>query len=369
MMSFSSAGHTRHGGMFMLKWPALRWIKTLSILLLLLVNGYLIYRLFPLIGMVLHFVMSVAFPFVVAGIIAYLLHPIVNRCHRAGIPKAAAILMIYVAFFAAVGLLIYKGGPVFLREIRGLDQQIAGYTSMYQTNVDRVYGATPEAVHDQITETLERMRKGAVRWTDRIVGWVSGLVQSIFTLIIIPFLAFYFLKDSEKIGRGAIQLIPKKWRRRTVLLFSDMDRSLGDYIRGQLTVCAILAAIASVGLWMLGVPYPIVFGTFIGATDLIPYFGPIIGAAPALIFAGMKSVYTVGGVILLMLLIQFLEGNLIEPLIVGKSVDIHPLYIMLSLGIGGEIAGIIGMLLAIPVFLIIRTTAHHMSGFFRTIDK
>ncbi|RYL91532.1 AI-2E family transporter [Sporolactobacillus sp. THM7-4] len=353
----------------MLKWPALQWMKVLSVLLLLFLNGYLLYRLLPVLGVLFHFILSVLFPFAVAGVIAYLLHPLVKRCQNVGIPKTAAILLIYAVFFGSIGFLVYKGGPVFMHELKGLDDDFEGYASMYRQNVDRLYGATPEAVHDQVNEALKRLRLGVDHWADRIMNGCSNLIQSFFTLIIIPFLAFYFLKDADRMKKGAIHLIPRKWRHQTVTLFSEMDRSIGDYIRGQLTVCAVLAVLATVGLWILKVPYPIVFGVFIGATDIIPYFGPIIGAAPAVLIGATQSIYTVIGVILLILLIQFLEGNVIEPLVVGKSVDIHPLYIMLSLGIGGEIGGIVGMLLAIPFFIVMRTCVRHMKGFSHLIDK
>ncbi|RYM05268.1 AI-2E family transporter [Sporolactobacillus sp. THM7-7] len=353
----------------MRKWPALQWIKVLSILLLLFLNGYLVYRLLPLLGVLFHFFLRIAVPFFAAGAIAYLLHPLVKRCVKAGIPKTVAILLIYAIFFGGIGFLFYKGGPVFLQEIKGLDDEFEEYAAMYRVNIDHVYGSTPEAVHDQVNEALRRMRYGITRSSNRLVDWGSSLIKSFFTLVIVPFLAFYFLKDANRIKKGAVRLIPEKWRERTVNVFSEMDRSLGNYIRGQLTVCAILAVLAALGLWILKVPYPIALGVFIGATDIIPYFGPLIGALPAVLFAATQSVYAVLGVLLMILLIQFLEGNVIEPLVVGKSADIHPLYIMLSLGIGGEIAGIVGMLLAVPVFIVLRISARHMKGFFQTIDK
>lgn len=344
----------------MLKWPALQWIKILSVILLFFLNGYLFYRLLPFLTNVLHFFLRVAFPFAAAGIIAYLLHPLVRRCSKIGIPRTVAILGIYLLFFGAAGFLLFKGGPAFMHELRGLNDEFANYQAIYQKNIDQVYGSTPEAVHDQVNKALARVQNGLSSMSDRAMDWCSGFIQSLFTLFIIPFLAFYFLKDSDRIKNGALHLIPRKWRQQTVGLFSEMDRSIGDYVRGQLTVCGILAIMASAGLWLLKVRYPIVFGIFIGATDLIPYFGPLIGAAPAVLMAATQSVYTVAGVIVLILLIQFLEGNVVEPLVVGKSVDIHPLYIMLSLGVGGEVAGIVGMLLAIPCFIMVRTCFTHI---------
>ncbi|MFT8318336.1 MAG: AI-2E family transporter [Sporolactobacillus sp.] len=344
----------------MRKWSAVQWMKVLTIILLLFLNGYLFYRLLPFIGVITGFVLRVLFPFAVAGVIAYLLHPIVRRLHQAGMPRTLAILGIYVLFFGAAVFLFYKGGPIFMHELKGLDDDFAKYHRLYDQNLDHIYGSTPEAAHDQVNKALVRIQHSLAGISDRVLDWCSGLIQSLFTLLIIPFLAFYFLKDEDRILRGALHLVPAKWRERTAALCIEMDRSIGDYIRGQLIVCGILAIMGSLGLWLLKIPYPIVFGFFIGITDLIPYFGPIIGALPAALIAATQSIYAVLGVVLMILLIQFLESNVVEPLVVGKSVDIHPLYIMLSLGIGGELAGIVGMLLAIPCFIIVRTCFHHL---------
>lgn len=346
----------------MRKWPALQWIKVLSIILLLFLNGYLFYRLLPILGVISGFVIRVLFPFIAAVIIAYLLHPIVARLQRLGMKRTLAILLIYLVFFGAIALVLYKGLPVLIHELRGLDNHFAKYEKMYQKSLDNVYGSTPEAAHDQVNKALVRLRHSMVMLSERIMDWCAGLIHSLFTLFIIPFLAFYFLKDSDSILRGILHLVPSRWRDQTARLCKEMDVSIGNYIRGQLTVCGILAIMGAIGFWLLKIPYPIVFGFFIGATDLIPYFGPIIGAAPAVLIAATQSFYAVLGVLLLIIIIQFLESNVVEPLVVGKSVDIHPLYIMLSLGIGGELAGIVGMLLAIPCFIVIRTCFHHLPG-------
>lgn len=353
----------------MRKWTALQWMKILLIILLLFLNGYLFYRLLPFIGSVTHFLMHIAIPFFAAAIISYLLHPLVGRVQRLGLHRTMAILVIYAVFFSIVGFAIYKGGPVLLHELRSLDHEITNYQQLYESNLDRVYTSTPEAVHDQVNEALVRIKHSLNKMGKGIIDWCSNVIRSFLTLLLIPFLSFYMLKDAALIKKNILLLVPKKWRKQTADLCAEMDQSIGMYIRGQLTVCGILAVMATIGLWILKVPYPMVFGLFIGATDLIPYFGPFIGAAPAVLVAATKSFYAMSGVILMIILIQFLEGSVIEPIVVGKSAEIHPLYIMLAVGAGGELAGIVGMLLAIPCFIIIRTCLRHLNERFRIIDK
>jgi len=344
----------------MMKWTAIQWLKTLTILLLVFLNGYLFYKLMPFIGGLLHFVLKVLFPFIIAAMIAYLLHPIVERLSREGMPRVLAILIIYALFFGITGVALFKGVPVFLSELRGFDDEIASYAAMYHNQMDHLYHTTPEVTHDHFNRVIAKAELGLKHFIGKIVAFLTWMFQSFFTLLIIPFLAFYFLKDVNGIKKGCSRLVPRKWRKEAIDLFRDMDQSLGSYIRGQLYVCAILSVIAAGGLWLLKVPYPLIFGTFIGATDIIPYFGPLIGAVPVVLLAATISVRTVIFVLLLVGLVQLLEGNVVEPLIVGKTVDIHPVYIMLSLTIGGELAGVIGMLFAVPIFVVGRVFIHHL---------
>ncbi|MFT8870954.1 MAG: AI-2E family transporter [Sporolactobacillus sp.] len=339
----------------MRRWSALQWMKGLTVILLLFLNGYLFYRLLPLLGVVAGFLLRVLLPFAVAAAIAYLLHPLVRRLRAIGLPCTVAILMIYAAFFSACALLVYKGLPVLMHELQGLSRHFTEYEHMYQTKVDHLYGATPEAVHDHVNRVLLRFQHTLSAVIERFVDWLSMVVRSFFTLMIIPFLSFYFLKDAGPILKGILHLVPLRWQTQVSTLGKELDRSIGNYVRGQLTVCGILAVMGTLGLWLLHIPYPLVFGFFIGLTDLIPYFGPFIGAAPAVLVAATQSLPQAAGVVVMIIMIQFLEGNVVEPLIIGRSVNIHPLYIMLSLGIGGEMAGIVGMLLAVPSFIVIRT--------------
>lgn len=144
----------------------------------------------------------------------------------------------------------------------------------------------------------------------------------------------------------------------------DVDRSLGSYIRGQLTVCTIIGLLATVSLWLAGIRYPLVLGVIIGITNIIPYFGPVIGAFPAIIIAATISVKMVFLVIIIIFGLQFIEGNILSPLIVGKSLHIHPVLIILALLIGGEIAGVVGLILAVPVFAVLKVTITHISSHF-----
>lgn len=139
----------------------------------------------------------------------------------------------------------------------------------------------------------------------------------------------------------------------------DVDDSLGDYIRGQLLVCLILGAVAGITFWIFGLPYPLILGLISGITNVIPYFGPFIGAVPALLIAMTISVKAVLVVVITVFVLQFLEGNVLSPFIVGRSLKMHPVVIMLALLAGGELAGIVGMILAVPAAAVLKVMMIH----------
>lgn len=143
------------------------------------------------------------------------------------------------------------------------------------------------------------------------------------------------------------------------MFIRDVDKSLGGYIRGQLLVCLVIGVISATLFWVFGMKYPLLLGFIIAITNIIPYFGPIIGAVPAVIIAATLSVKMVIITLIIIVVLQFVEGNILSPLIVGKSLHMHPLIIMLSLLAGGEAGGIIGLIMAVPILAILKISLIH----------
>ncbi|MFC7393235.1 AI-2E family transporter [Scopulibacillus cellulosilyticus] len=353
----------------MSRWSAIDWLKKLTILLLVFLNGYLLYKLLPFLDKVFDFVATVLFPFVSAALIAYLLHPLIEKAHEKGLPRTLAVLIIYLLFFCLTGYGLFKWAPSIINELKDFDDQVPKYVAFYHKRINDVYHSTPEAVHDHFNGILDLVEKRVNHLVKGIISGITWIFQSFFSLLMIPFLTFYFLKDFESIKKGVWILTPIRWRDHGRTLLFEIDDQLGKYIRGQLYVCAILAVIAFIGLWLLKVKYALLLGIFVGLTDIIPYFGPIIGAIPAVFMATTISFKTAIFVLVLILLLQFLESNIIGPLIVGKSVEIHPAYIMFSIIIGGEIAGVVGMIFAVPVFVALRVIIRYIRGRDKEIDK
>jgi predicted PurR-regulated permease PerM len=306
---------------------------------------------------------GIILPFFLASLITYLLHPIVEFVHEKGLPRFVAILSIYLLFFGAMGYGIVKGFPYFVIQLKELLANIPILAKDYKellSKVDHGTSALPYSVHLKIEHYIDKMETHVQNMLTNAIFSLRKLFDYVLVIVVVPFLVFYFLNDFEKIKKAFWYITPRKFRYEGKHLLEDIDQSLGGYIRGQMFVGAILGAAAMISLWILGMPYPILLGIVIAITDIIPYFGPILGAIPVILIALTISWKMVWFTVGMMLILQFIEGNILGPFIVGRNLHIHPVFIIFSLLLGGEIAGIPGMILAVPVFAVLRVIVIHI---------
>jgi predicted PurR-regulated permease PerM len=200
------------------------------------------------------------------------------------------------------------------------------------------------------------LNKIVVSFTDSLLSIIMNLFSVITTFIIIPFTVFFILKDGMKLKKSLIRLIPNKYFEMTLNIIHKTDQQVGGFLRGQFIDATIIGILATIALSILGVDYFALIGVFAGLTNLIPYVGPLMGAIAALIVVILKG----GSSTLLLLvavsfaIIQLTDNILVQPLVVAKNVDLHPLTVLLVVIIGGQFFGILGMLLAVPAISIIK---------------
>ena len=344
-----------------------KWLLRLGTLLLVMIILYVFMKLSPLWAPVLRVLFIISIPFFISIFITYLLHPVVEYTHNRGMPRPIAILIIYLLFFGGIGLIAYKGIPVIIDQLWELSENFPRLAQTYSGWIKQIHSSTsswPHGIHERVDQTFSEFEAMLSILMTKVVAGLKGLLNSFFILIVIPFIVFYLLKDYDQVKKTIWYLTPRKWREPGIAFLKDVDISLGSYIRGQLTVCLIIGILATASLWLTGMKYPLVLGVIIGITNIIPYFGPIIGALPAVIIAATISVKMVLLVIIIIFGLQFIEGNILSPLIVGKSLHIHPVFIILALLIGGEVAGVVGLILAVPVFAVMKVTLTHLTAHF-----
>ncbi len=346
-----------------------RMVSFLIIMLLFLTVLYLVIKVSPVLASFFYFVKNLFLPFFIALIISYLLHPIVTLLFERGVPRSIAVLLIYIIFFGSLTIILSKTIPLLIGQIKDFMENFPSIIEKLEGWLDIIrHDPTyplPDTIQDGIDSFFENWEGKFAKGFVDVTSWISNTIGLLFTLFLVPFVSFYILKDYKLIEKTVITFVPKKQRKEMIRLLRDIDEALGNYIRGQLMVCTLVGVLAYIGYIFLGLPYSLLLASIVGLTNVIPYLGPFIGAFPAVI-VGLSISWKLGlSVLAVNLIIQALEGNVISPQIVGRSLHIHPLFIILSLLIGGQVAGIFGMILAVPFFAILKVIIQHVALYYR----
>ncbi|WP_026583770.1 AI-2E family transporter [Bacillus sp. J33] len=345
----------------------LRWYYRLGFLLLLFIVIFIFLKLQAIWMPVLEILFAVVIPFIIAAFITYLLHPVVEKLHETGMHRGIAVFIIYFFFFGGIGIALYKGIPAFIHQLRDLAENAPQFADQYRVWINVIQQKTstwPDGLQSRIDEGIIAMEGALDILLTSVINSLLNVLNYAVIIAVIPFISFYLLKDFTIMKKAAWYLTPRKWRKEGVLFLRDIDKSLGSYIRGQLLVCAAIGTISFFLFWVFGMRYPLLLGLIIGITNVIPYFGPIIGAIPAVIIAFTLSVKMVAVTVVIIIVLQFIEGNILSPLIVGKSLHMHPLLIMLALLAGGEAGGIWGLIFAVPILAVLKVILIHAKKHF-----
>lgn len=335
----------------------------LSYILLILLVLFLIMKLSPLWVLILQVLFRVFAPFIIAVIISYLLHPIVETLHAFGIKRTYAVTMIFLLFFLGVGIIAVLGAPYVYKQIRAMFEQLPFWMQKINqwTNIfNERMTSLPLGLQTRFNDWLFNVEQFAENGAEKLGQWLIHFFQSLIYFIIIPFLVFYFLKDYKLMEKVIWYFTPREWRKKGYALLKDIDVTLGNFIRGQVIVSLFAGILSAIALALIGVNYALILGLFIGVTNIIPYFGPIIGIIPAALVALFESWQKSLLTIIVLLIVQQIEGNILSPIIVGKTLQLHPVLIMFALLFGVEIGGIVGLILAVPLLAILKVIILHI---------
>lgn len=313
----------------------------------------------------LYIVRNGLYPFIIAFFMAYLLNPAVSYLERRGFGRITAILSLYAVVFS---LLIYGGSrlfPVIIHELENFSKDLPALVGVVEEEMQAFQlqyqnSALPYSLRVTLDQRLLFLQSEGQAYITSLVDALMGLVTHAIGLIITPVLAFYLLSDWNQFREELLRIVPGRWRHEVSLVWRDLDKVLSGVIRGQVTVAIIVGILVSAGLYLLNVKYALLIGILAGMLDLIPYFGAIIGATPAVTLALLESPYLAVKVVLLFFIIHQVEGTIIGPKILGESVGLHPLSVIFFVFVGSELGGLAGMLLGVPVAAIGKVLLQHL---------
>ena len=341
-----------------------RWIQLVTLPLLLLL-------IWAVAGAVRH----VVFVFLVAGLIALLLNPLVRGVTRFWIPRGLGVAVVYLLFAALVAAASIALGSVIVDQTRSSSHRVDSYftnehgqppKTHAERDVDRLqvwlndHGLRRIKIRKQLNDFVNNVRtKDVQKYTTRAINFVEGAaigtVKLLFSLVLILVVSIYMLLDMERLSGAVNRRFPSP--EGSAPLVVRIEQSLVGYVKGQLLLSLIIGVSAGLGVWLLGVTglapgldkYAVVFGAWVAFTELIPYLGPWLGAIPPLVYALVVHPISAIWVALLFLVIHQIEGHIVVPKVMGSALRLHPLLVIFGLLAGGEIYGLPGVFVALPL--------------------
>ena len=340
-----------------------RWIQLVGLPLLLLLA-------WAVAGAVRHAV----FVFLVAALVALLLNPVVRALSRARIPRGFGVAIVYLSFAAAVVIAIVGLATVVVDQTRSASDRVDAYfrtelgrsgETAAERDVDRLqawlddHGLGRIEIREQGRDAVEGIGQSDVQEvSSTAIEWVEGAAIGIFELlfsaVLVVVVSIYMLLDMPRLARAVDRRFPPP--RGSTPLLASIEGAVGGYVKGQLLVSLIIGTSAGVGLWLLGTfgflpggdTYAILFGSWVAATELIPYLGPWLGAIPPLLYGLVVDPISALWVAILFLAIHQIEGHIVIPNVMAGALRLHPLLVIFGLLAGGEIYGLPGVLVALP---------------------
>ncbi len=304
---------------------------------------------------------NILLSFILAFVISYLLAPVVNAAERTGISRKVAVAGLFLFLTALFATGIYLLLPVVTAQVSALRSElphfIDGVSKLLITAETRINAILSGVYQLDVSATANRVLSGlSGQMFEDLPRYTSS---SLAVLILAPFFAFFMVLDGQAAAKKILELVPNNLFEPALNLKHRMNAQLGGYIRARLLEAGIVCLVVWLGLAVIGFPYAVLLGTFAGLTNLIPYIGPIIGAVPAILMTLVTgaSGLTVLAVVAVYTVAQLIDNFVIIPLVVARIVDLHPVVVVIVIIVGAQLAGIIGMIISIPVACILKLTA------------
>ncbi|WP_214819376.1 MULTISPECIES: AI-2E family transporter [unclassified Exiguobacterium] len=325
----------------------------------------------------------VTVPLIVAGLFFYFLVGIVDFLEkRLKGKRALAVAMTLIGLVLIFTIVFSILGPVLAEQVTSLinampsiakelqQQAFAVRDTLLQNEFLSRFMAQNDEMFRNLTTNITSYLGDLFGNIASSFGQVVGFVTSaVITIVVIPFMLLYMLLDGKRLPDAIVKLLPSSYEKETRHILHDMHETVRSYVNAQLLVAFFVGITSLIGLWIVGVDYAILLALFMMVTNIIPYVGPFLGAVPAVIVAFIQDPIKVIWVIVVIIIVQQIESNVISPLIQGKSLKVHPLTIIIVLLVAGNLAGIIGMLIAVPFYAVAKTVVQNIVRIYKLRER
>jgi len=299
-------------------------------------------------------------PLFIGIIIAWLLDPFVSYLSKKGMRRGIATALAYLLFLIILYLIISTMVPMITEQINDFVGTLPNIINTVKVWINNLFtNLSSSSTYDFNASKLEIfnfIENIGINLTENLpdlfVGAVKGLFSTVGTVSIGLIIGFYMLFDFNNISKKCIILLPKKFRKDGSELLTEINTSLRGFVQGVLIDALVVFVASSIVFWIIGLKAPLLFGLICGITNIIPYVGPYIGGAPAALVGFTQSTPTGIIIIVILFVLQFIDGNFFQPFIMNKTMKLHPVTIIIGLLVFGSLFGILGMILATPIIAI-----------------
>ncbi|MDO9533966.1 MAG: AI-2E family transporter [Bacillota bacterium] len=305
-------------------------------------------------------------PLLLAILVAYLLDPFVSYLEKQRISRGKGIAIVYILLITVLLLLSLNFIPKLLQELQELVLALPEYTEKLMLFVEKM-GENyhrfnlPDVIRSSIDESLVELQRSLTINLEKFSLFILLCFSQAFALFLVPLFSYYLLRDNANFKKRFLGLIPEQYRINMEETLRDINKTLGAYLRGVFVNSFSVGAMLYLGLLILGVKFALFLGIINALTNVIPYFGPIIGAVPVVLIALLQSPALAWKVLLLIIIVQQIESQFIAPQVFGRSMGFHPLTVIIALLLGGLYMGFTGLIIIIPLAAITRAIFRYFS--------
>lgn len=339
--------------------PFFKWaVGILLVLIIILVFSHLAIFLFP----ILDFISILFAPIAISLLFYYLLRPIVYFCEGRGIPRILAILGIYVMLAIALIFFIAYIGPLLTNQISALaSTSLKALEEARESSQSLLF----RLFHVDLNYEIEQRVFGVVQQVTAIlsknlVDFFTFLTRLAATLAVIPFIVFYLLKDDRDFALALLRRAPEDYALEIRKTWRNMDITLSNYITGLVLISSVVGILLFIGYLIIGLNYALILSLISIIFMTIPFLGPFLAISPAILVGLSMSSWMVVKVIIVFLIVQQFEANILSPQIIGQRLNIHPLTIILLLLAAGSLYGLVGLILATPVYALAKVLIENL---------
>lgn len=361
-----------------------RWINfmggndivfTLVLLILMGIVFFLFNQISYIFTPILVIVSNILMPSIIALLMYYLLNPVVDLLEKWKIKRIYGVTLLFltiiVVLVLGVGALlpllrdqVISFAENFPEFINSLTDSVTGWISTmpFGTEVE-TFIEEGEAFLTEIPNNLDKYLSDGLSGLSSVM---AGVTNFFVTLVTFPIILFFMLKDEKKFFHAVLSVVPPKWREDLLRVSSEINIQVGAYVKGQLIIATSIGVMMFIGFTIIGLDYSGVLAIIAGFTSIIPYLGPTLAFIPALVIALTTSWWVVVQLLIVWAVVQFIDGNLIEPNVMGKQLNVHPLTIIIVLLVMGDLLGLFGLILGVPAYAILKVIVVH---FFQQFKK